>query len=159
MLVIHCPSLNAITEKFSNYLISGKFTVFTDNNPLTYILTTARVDATGQRWVAALSDFNFDIVYRSGNKNVDADVLSRYPFHEVQTYLTAKDKCTSTINQPTVKVVCNNLYVAPYVEMLPCHSLNVLDVTGGSNKPMAQIELRELRKSVTWSLSGHPSVI
>ena len=31
----------------------------TDNNPLTYVLTTAKLDATGQRWVAALSAYNF----------------------------------------------------------------------------------------------------
>lgn len=43
--------------------------------------------------------------------------------------------------------MCNTLYVAPYVEMLPCHLLDVLDVTGGSNQPMAQIEFRELHNS------------
>ena len=29
--------------------------VYTDNNPLTFILTTAKLDATGQRWVASLA--------------------------------------------------------------------------------------------------------
>ncbi|MCG8032585.1 MAG: DDE-type integrase/transposase/recombinase, partial [Candidatus Thiodiazotropha taylori] len=51
--------------------------VITDNNPLTYILTTAKLDATGQRWVASLSSYNFSIKYRSGLKNADADGLSR----------------------------------------------------------------------------------
>ena len=51
----------AITEKFSNYLKYGpKFTVYTDNNPLTYVLTTAKLNAVGLRWVAELSDFNFE---------------------------------------------------------------------------------------------------
>ena len=45
----------AITEKFRDYLYGGSFTVLTDNNPLTYILTTAKLDATGHRWLAALS--------------------------------------------------------------------------------------------------------
>ena len=45
----------AITDKFHDYLYGAKFDVFTDNNPLTYILSTARLDATGHRWVAALS--------------------------------------------------------------------------------------------------------
>ena len=37
------------------------------------------MDATGQRWIAALSNYNFDIKYRSGKKkkNADADGLSR----------------------------------------------------------------------------------
>ena len=42
----------AITNQFHKYLYGGKFEVYTDNNPLTYILTTAKLDATGQRWVA-----------------------------------------------------------------------------------------------------------
>ena len=37
----------AITDKFHEYLYGTEFQVFTDNNPLTYILTTAKVDATG----------------------------------------------------------------------------------------------------------------
>ena len=38
----------AITEKFSNYLKYGlPFIVYTDNNPLTYVLTTAKLYATG----------------------------------------------------------------------------------------------------------------
>ncbi|MEW8546424.1 MAG: ribonuclease H family protein, partial [Candidatus Thiodiazotropha sp.] len=67
----------AVSEKFHDYLYGGTFEVITDNNPLTYVLTTAKLDATGQRWVASLSDYNFVVKYRSGNKNADADGLSR----------------------------------------------------------------------------------
>ena len=42
-----------------------------DNNPLTYVLTTAKLDAKGQRWVAALSGYKFSINHRSGKKNAD----------------------------------------------------------------------------------------
>ena len=38
----------AVTNRFHEYLYVGKFKVYTDNNPLTYILTTAKLDATGQ---------------------------------------------------------------------------------------------------------------
>ncbi len=38
-----------ICEKFRDYLYGAQFQVHTDNNPLTYILTSARLDATGQR--------------------------------------------------------------------------------------------------------------
>lgn len=39
----------AVTEKLKNYLTGTHFTVLTDNNPLTHISTSARLDATGQR--------------------------------------------------------------------------------------------------------------
>ena len=67
----------AVSEKFHDYLYGTKFEAITDNNPLTYILTTAKLDATAQRWIAALSNYSFDIKYRSGKKNADADGLSR----------------------------------------------------------------------------------
>lgn len=74
----------AVTEKFQDYLYGKKFTVVTDNNPLTYVLTSAKLDATGHRWVAALAAFDFEIRYRPGRNNADADSLSRLPESQQQ---------------------------------------------------------------------------
>ena len=49
----------AITEHFKEYLLYQPFPVKTENNPLTYVMTTPNLDATGHRWVAALVKFNF----------------------------------------------------------------------------------------------------
>ena len=67
----------SVCEKFYDYLYGHSFEVRTDGNPLTYVMTSARLDATGHRWVALLSNFQFNIVYRSGRSNRDADALSR----------------------------------------------------------------------------------
>ena len=68
----------AVCEKFHKYLYGTKpFEVFTDNNPLTYVLTSAKLDACGQRWVAKLANYNFSIKYRCGVSNTEADALSR----------------------------------------------------------------------------------
>ncbi|KAI4883695.1 hypothetical protein NFI96_009130 [Prochilodus magdalenae] len=67
----------AVVDKFHDYLYGARFTVRTDNNPLTYVLTTAKLNATGHRWLAALSTYDFDIQYRPGRTNIDADLLSR----------------------------------------------------------------------------------
>ena len=67
----------AVTDKFHDHLYGNQFTVCTDNNPLMYVLTTAKLDAMGHHWVASLSCYNFDIVYRSGANKADADALSR----------------------------------------------------------------------------------
>ncbi|KAL6491502.1 hypothetical protein MHYP_G00018470 [Metynnis hypsauchen] len=67
----------AVSENFHDYLYGARFRVLTDNNPLTYVLTSAKLDATSHRWLAALSIYNFDIHYRSGLRNADA--LSRRP--------------------------------------------------------------------------------
>ena len=74
----------AICEKFHEYLYGNTpFEIYTDNNPLTYVLTTAKLDACGQRWVAKLDNYNFTIQYRSGQSNVEADALSRISWPKV----------------------------------------------------------------------------
>ena len=69
----------AVCEKFSDYLYGTSFQILTDNNPLTYVLTSAKLDAAGHRWLAALSTYQFTIKYRAGKSNSDADGLSRRP--------------------------------------------------------------------------------
>lgn len=69
----------AVVDKFYDYLYGNEFCVRTDNNPLTYAFKSAKLDALSHRWLAALSAFNFNIVYRSGKENIDADILSRLP--------------------------------------------------------------------------------
>lgn len=70
----------AVCDKFSHWLKGHQFTAWTDNNPLTHILTKPRLDACEQRWVAKLAAFEFDIKYVPGPKNSIADALSRQPF-------------------------------------------------------------------------------
>ena len=67
----------AITEHFKEYLLYQPFIVRTDNNPLTYIMTTPNLDATGHYWVGALVKFNFQLEYQKGQDNTVADMLSR----------------------------------------------------------------------------------
>lgn len=69
----------SVTEQFSDYLYGNHFTVVTDSNPLIYILTSAKLDATSYRWLAALSTFSFKLLFRPGRQNGDADGLSRRP--------------------------------------------------------------------------------
>ena len=61
-----------------------------DNNPLTYVLSSARLDATGHRWVACLANYNFSLEYQKGKDNTVADYLSRVedrlPSQEVKEY-------------------------------------------------------------------------
>ena len=100
----------AVTEQFHEYLsLYGKnrneFVVCTDNNPLTYIFSTANLDAAGQRWVAHLASCNFTLEYQKGKDNTVADFLSCMDDclteGKVQDYL-------SKIPYPGVKAVLDN---------------------------------------------------
>ncbi|KAL1280076.1 hypothetical protein QQF64_014676 [Cirrhinus molitorella] len=66
----------AMAEKFREYLLGQKCVVYTDNNPLSH-LASAKLGATEQRWAAQLASFDFEVRYRSGRSNKNADALSR----------------------------------------------------------------------------------
>ena len=68
----------SVCEKFRDYLIGSKFTVLTDNNPLTYV-RTSQLGASQIRWLSDLMLFDFEIKYRVGKTNQAADALSRQP--------------------------------------------------------------------------------
>ena len=95
-----------VTEQFHEYLSPygknrNKFVVHTDNNPLTYIFSSANLDAAGQHWVAHLTSYNFSLEYQKGKDNTVADFLSRLSEEEVQEYL-------NKIPYPGVKAVLAN---------------------------------------------------
>ena len=73
----------AVTDCFHEYLYGGTFDVFTDNNPLTYIIITAKLAAMGHRWVAILGSYNFNLHYKQGKLNSDADALSTIDWRSV----------------------------------------------------------------------------
>ena len=49
----------------------------TDNNPLTYVMLSPNLDATGHRWVAALANFHMSLEYQKGSDHKVDDCLSR----------------------------------------------------------------------------------
>ena len=68
-------------EHFKEYLPYQPFLVKTNKNPLTYIMMTPNLNATGHQWVRVLVRFNFQLEYQKGRDNTVADVLSWVTTH------------------------------------------------------------------------------
>ena len=85
----------AVTTKFRDYLYGQEVTAITDNNPLTYVMKAAKLDAHGHRWVSDLSTFNLEVVYRPGKSNGNADALSRLPRGKVAQILDKLERVAS----------------------------------------------------------------
>ncbi len=142
----------AVVDKFHDYLYGAQFVVKTDNNPLTYVLSTAKLSATGHRWLAALSTYNFSLQYKPGSHNIDADVLSRYP------YGSSHDSGWKEIPKYGVEAICQLAVTEESEES----SLRLVDQLGVSPQsvpeafscpaalgicPMEQLTHAELRKA------------
>ena len=74
--------------KFHQYLYGRNFTLFTDHKPLTHLfhpsksvpqLASARI----QRWALTLGAYSYQIKYRRGIDNSNADALSRLPLPDI----------------------------------------------------------------------------
>ena len=78
----HSTKLKLLAMKWSiehlqTYLLGHCFKVYTDNNPLTYFLTSPNLNAMKQRWINELTKYDFSLKYRKGKNNTMADALSR----------------------------------------------------------------------------------
>lgn len=98
-----CALKWAVCDKFAHWLKGTKFTVLTDKNPLTYILSKPKLDACEQRWVSKLAPFDFDLRYIPDTKNVPADPLSRRPFARTLEVCDALETKAEHVTSETVQ--------------------------------------------------------
>ena len=87
--------------------IGGQFVAYTDNSPLTYVLTSAKLDATGQRWIAALANYNFSLHYKSGKTNIEADALSRISNRKEEVH----------IDKDAIRAIANAIQIGEFSEL------------------------------------------
>ena len=103
-----------ITEQFHKYLYGNTFNVYTDNNPLTYVLSTGKLDDMGHRWIASLAIYNSHLHYWSGKSNVEADALSRIDSGKADKTLPADS--IQAIVTATLTGKGND-----YIDTIPCN--------------------------------------
>ena len=128
----------SVTEHFHEYLYGDEFDVYMDNNPLTYVLTTAKLDATGQRWIANLANYNFKIFYHSGKLKIDGDSLSRIPWEMELVRGTTLDSVLlkSTIVNPQISI-----------PMLPNAVIPVCKLVIGSESHLTRTQWKQEQRS------------
>ena len=80
---------------------------------MTYVLTTAKLDVMGHRWIAGLANYNFHIHYKSGKSNVEADALSRVDWEKCDEIIQA-----NSIQAVVAAAITGN--VANHIEAIPC---------------------------------------
>ena len=145
----------AVTERFRDYLYyAPSFDVYTDNNPLTYVKSSARLDATRQRWVAELADYKFEIHYKPGATNQAADALSRMPMR-IGEYIS---ECSRSTSPEEVVAIIETVQVAEGCvpnwtpadgdeTLLPCQGLKRLSNQEISVAQEKDVVLKRVKKA------------
>lgn len=85
--ILHREALAIVfgLEKFYKYIFGYKIKVFSDHKPLLGIFNNKNYLKSGvvasrlQRYINRVAQFDFEVFYRVGSKNLDADCLSRLP--------------------------------------------------------------------------------
>ena len=113
----------SVTEKetlavhLATQRLRRRFTVRTDHEPLTSILTTKGFasDRTSQRinkWSTLLLEYNFDIQYISGLNNTAADCMSRLPLQSLEEDFTDDDICIAEVSDITNGAISTQQFLA-----------------------------------------------
>jgi hypothetical protein len=64
-------------KHFRPYLYGRKFTIVTDHRPLTWIFSVKDPSSRLLRWRLRLEEFDYEVIYKKGSENRNADALSR----------------------------------------------------------------------------------
>ncbi|XP_064474611.1 uncharacterized protein LOC135388765 isoform X1 [Ornithodoros turicata] len=72
-----CACIVWAIQKLSCYMYGTRFTVETDHCPLTWLNQMSNKNSRLLRWSIILQQYNFDVRYRKGKENGNADALSR----------------------------------------------------------------------------------
>ena len=100
-------------KQFRHYLLGRSFQLITDHAPLQW-LSAQKMEGLLCRWALAMEEFNFDIVYRKGSLNGNADALSRLPATTPRTVaMTSATPNVTDIQQAQQNdLICQQLYQA-----------------------------------------------
>ena len=108
------------------------------------MLTTAKLDAMGHRWIAGLTNYNFHIHYKSGKSNVEADALSRIDW----------EKCDEINQADSIQAIVATALTGhgtSHIDAIPCSPQAIMSIL-----PSIPEDTPIVSKAITW-LSGQSS--
>ena len=79
LAIVYC------VKHFRPYLYGRKFTLVTDHKPLMWFKNAQDANMRILRWRLKLAEYDYEVVYKAGKTNVNADALSRNPVNLEET--------------------------------------------------------------------------
>lgn len=95
LAIVYC------VKHFRPYLYGRKFTLVTDHKPLLWFKNAQDANMRILRWRLKLAEYDYDVIYKAGKTNVNADALSRNPINLKETDCKIiKERKTLNPNNP-----------------------------------------------------------
>lgn len=92
LAIVYC------VNHFRPYLYGRKFSLVTDHKPLVWLHSVKDPTSRLVRWRLKLAEYEYDVIYKAGKTNVNADALSRNP---VEAKTTREDAQVLPVDQDT----------------------------------------------------------
>lgn len=114
-------------KHFRPYLFGRKFSLVTDHKPLVWLQNLKDPDSKLIRWRIKLNDFDYDVIYKPGKINSNADALSRNPPPETPSNLNEHTKGDETFRSlESVPVSADDVPIADS-DTSPTHHINLIN--------------------------------
>jgi len=92
-------------KQFRPYLLGRKFQIRVDNQALSFFQKLKNPTGQAARYLDFLADYDYDIIFRSGSQNRNADAVSRIPPCDVDNGEPCKQCHKRVIGQQSVNAV------------------------------------------------------
>lgn len=100
-------------KHFRPYLFGRKFKIITDHKPLTWLFNIKDPGSRLVRWRLKLEEYDYEIVYKAGKNNTNADALSRPPVLNTNIVDLTNDDTNSLPEQNLSPNTKYSLYTTP----------------------------------------------
>lgn len=98
-------------KHFRPYLYGRKFVIMTDHKPLTWLFNVKDPGSRLVRWRLTLEEYDYDIIYKPGKINHNADALSRISIPEISPESNCKEiACSSPFLSANINHVIYNSF-------------------------------------------------
>jgi hypothetical protein len=108
---------------FRPYLYGTNFTLYTDHQPIKWLMTNDKLTGKLARWALILQEYEFKVIHRPGITHQNADTMSRRPLTTSEDFSKARQDFDQIL-------VVHVSYASSYLALLPCNPVEhpILDI-------------------------------